>query len=67
MLVGYLREREREREHKYKDDYEILQLSLCVSHTELSLFADYATEFIKTPASKVLLGCLKTTKKQPKL
>ncbi len=34
--------------------YDVLQLSLCVSTSEISSFFEYATEFIKTPASKLI-------------
>ena len=50
-----------------KQSYEVLQLSLCVSIADISLFAEYATDFVKTPASKVLFDCLKFSKTQTKL
>jgi len=47
--------------------YDVLHFSLCVPVAQVPMFTEYATEFAKTPASRLLFEYLKATKDQPKL
>lgn len=55
------------RSHFAEKNYEVLQLALVISPTDIYTFINYASEFLKMSCSFLVVGYLGTLRKQPKL
>ena len=60
-LIEYLRGR------SVENSYKILQMTLILSATEITIFVNYAAEFTKTPCSSLVIGYLQAGGKHSKL